>query len=59
MRIDKSTGKEILRFYGVSCLFNYGMIPQTWENNKIKDKDTGCYGDNDPIDIIELSDSPM
>lgn len=31
------------------------MIPQTWENDKYLDKETKCYGDNDPIDIVEIS----
>ena len=39
----------------MDTIFNYGMIPRTWENNKVKDRDIGCYGDNDPLDIIELS----
>ena len=30
------------------------MIPQTWENNRHKDRDTQCLGDNDPLDIVEL-----
>jgi len=36
-------------------VFNYGMLPLTWENNKEQEKQTGCYGDNDPLDIVELS----
>ena len=31
------------------------MIPQTWENNEHIDRDTKCKGDNDPIDVVELS----
>lgn len=34
--------------------WNYGAIPQTWENPKVKDGFTGEFGDNDPIDIIEI-----
>ena len=55
-RVDKKSGATILRFYGKHTLFNYGMIPKTWENSKIKDKETGCFGDNDPLDIVELGD---
>lgn len=36
--------------------FNYGCIPQTWEDPEYKDKLTECYGDDDPIDVIEISD---
>ncbi|ORX46370.1 inorganic pyrophosphatase [Piromyces finnis] len=35
-------------------LWNYGAIPQTWENPTLKNKDTQTYGDNDPLDIIEI-----
>ncbi|XP_068126804.1 inorganic pyrophosphatase 2, mitochondrial isoform X2 [Hyperolius riggenbachi] len=35
-------------------IWNYGAFPQTWEDPKHKDKDTGCCGDNDPIDVCEI-----
>jgi inorganic pyrophosphatase len=38
-------------------IWNYGAIPQTWENPDVKDDHTGECGDNDPIDICDLSDS--
>lgn len=34
--------------------FNYGMIPQTWENSDTVNPQTRLYGDNDPLDICEL-----
>jgi len=40
-------------------LFNYGMIPQTWEDCRTEDKVTGCIGDNDPIDVVDLTDRDM
>lgn len=27
---------------------------QTWENPEVLDESTGCKGDNDPIDILEI-----
>ena len=45
----------VLRHYGVEPMFNYGMIPQTWENCKLEDRETGCMGDNDPLDIVDLT----
>lgn len=36
-------------------LWNYGALPQTWENPNIKDESTGCKGDNDPLDVIDIS----
>jgi len=35
-------------------IWNYGAIPQTWEDPGHKDGDTGCCGDNDPIDICDI-----
>ncbi|CAF98645.1 unnamed protein product, partial [Tetraodon nigroviridis] len=35
-------------------IWNYGAIPQTWEDPSHKDGDTGCCGDNDPIDVCEI-----
>ena len=31
------------------------MIPQTWENSQHKDIETGAFGDNDPLDLVEMS----
>ncbi|XP_066476669.1 inorganic pyrophosphatase [Tiliqua scincoides] len=35
-------------------IWNYGAIPQTWEEPAHKDEHTGCGGDNDPIDICDI-----
>ena len=35
-------------------IWNYGAIPQTWENPSHVDESTGCKGDNDPIDVVEI-----
>ncbi|XP_059122265.1 inorganic pyrophosphatase 2, mitochondrial isoform X1 [Peromyscus eremicus] len=35
-------------------IWNYGAFPQTWEDPHQKDKNTNCYGDNDPIDVCEI-----
>ena len=34
--------------------WNYGALPQTWEDPHEEDKETGLKGDNDPIDAIEV-----
>lgn len=35
--------------------FNYlHLFCQTWEDPGHKDSDTGCCGDNDPIDICDI-----
>uniref|UniRef100_A0A673GZ03 inorganic diphosphatase n=1 Tax=Sinocyclocheilus rhinocerous TaxID=307959 RepID=A0A673GZ03_9TELE len=35
-------------------IWNYGAIPQTWEDPGHRDGDTGCCGDNDPIDVCDI-----
>uniref|UniRef100_A0AAR5Q4T6 Inorganic pyrophosphatase n=1 Tax=Dendroctonus ponderosae TaxID=77166 RepID=A0AAR5Q4T6_DENPD len=35
-------------------IWNYGALPQTWENPEHLDDGTGCKGDNDPIDVLEI-----
>lgn len=35
-------------------IWNYGAIPQTWEDPSHTDNKTNCKGDNDPIDICEI-----
>lgn len=34
--------------------WNYGAIPQTWEDPNVRDSSTNCSGDNDPLDVIEI-----
>uniref|UniRef100_A0A8D1PU89 inorganic diphosphatase n=1 Tax=Sus scrofa TaxID=9823 RepID=A0A8D1PU89_PIG len=35
-------------------IWNYGALPQTWEDPHRKDESTDCCGDNDPIDVCEI-----
>ena len=35
-------------------IWNYGALPQTWENPHHEDQSTGCKGDNDPVDCCEI-----
>lgn len=35
-------------------IHNYGAFPQTWEDPSHVDKQTGCKGDNDPVDVCEI-----
>ncbi|XP_072479177.1 inorganic pyrophosphatase 2, mitochondrial isoform X12 [Notamacropus eugenii] len=35
-------------------IWNYGALPQTWEDPLHKDSTTNCCGDNDPIDVCEI-----
>jgi inorganic pyrophosphatase len=38
--------------------FHYGSIPQTWEDSTVKHNFTGYVGDNDPMDIFDVSSLP-
>ena len=41
-------------------IFNYGFLPQTWEDVSDRDADTGAAGDGDPIDVLEVGlDGPL
>ncbi|KAM3957830.1 inorganic pyrophosphatase Nurf-38 [Aphomia sociella] len=59
--IKQDVKKGALRF--VSNVFphrgyiwNYGALPQTWENPQHVDAATQARGDNDPIDVIEIGE---
>jgi len=43
-----------LRFIHDKYPFNYGAIPQTWEDPGVVDKTTNAKGDNDPLDACEI-----
>lgn len=57
--IKQDIKKGKLRYYPnlfplKGSMWNYGAIPQTWENPNDNDIFTGLKGDNDPIDVIEI-----
>ena len=50
---DTQHGK--LRYYKHGdIMFNYGFLPQTWEDPNFVPVDTGCPGDNDPLDVLDI-----
>jgi len=52
--IMQDTKKGELRYYTYGAsFFNYGMLPQTWED-PAKAGFNGTKGDNDPLDVMEL-----
>jgi len=60
LKQDIKNGRLRYFTYGV-IPFNYGYLPQTWEDpTKISEfSDTDTMGDNDPVDVVELSDTPL
>jgi len=54
---DEKKGK--LRFYHGPIFWNYGCIPQTWENPNEEHPELKCFGDDDPIDVVEIGSSAL
>ncbi|PVU88867.1 hypothetical protein BB561_005668 [Smittium simulii] len=59
--IAQDTKKGALRYVSNSFphhgyIWNYGALPQTWEDPDVIDQSTGCNGDNDPIDVCEIGE---
>ncbi|KAJ8609618.1 hypothetical protein CTAYLR_006280 [Chrysophaeum taylorii] len=52
--IIQDTKKGKLRFYHGPIFWNYGCLPQTWENPNEEHPELKCFGDNDPIDVVEI-----
>ena len=43
-----------------SRYWNYGCLPQTWEDPRIAaDECGGVFGDNDPLDVVEIGSRTM
>lgn len=40
-------------------IWNYGALPQTWENPDFTDPNTKAKGDNDPIDVCEIGSQTL
>jgi len=58
--IKQDIKKGQLRYYTYGdMLYNYGCLPQTWEDPNIVQADTGCVGDNDPVDVIDIGEKTL
>jgi inorganic pyrophosphatase len=55
IRQDVKNGKLRMFTYG-DIPFNYGCLPQTWEDSTQLDPHTGNRGDGDPLDVVLLTD---
>ncbi|KAH9617229.1 hypothetical protein KSS87_020541 [Heliosperma pusillum] len=55
--IKQDTKKGKLRYYPYNINWNYGLLPQTWEDPKLaNDEVEGAFGDNDPVDVVEIGE---
>jgi len=53
--IKQDVKKGALRDYPYNINWNYGMLPQTWEDPAHKNAEVeNMAGDNDPVDIVEI-----
>eukprot|EP00199_Chlamydomonas_sp_CCMP681_P006806 CAMPEP_0119105422 /NCGR_PEP_ID=MMETSP1180-20130426/3377_1 /TAXON_ID=3052 ORGANISM="Chlamydomonas cf sp, Strain CCMP681" /NCGR_SAMPLE_ID=MMETSP1180 /ASSEMBLY_ACC=CAM_ASM_000741 /LENGTH=278 /DNA_ID=CAMNT_0007090463 /DNA_START=44 /DNA_END=880 /DNA_ORIENTATION=+ len=52
--IKQDIKKGKLRFYPYNINWNYGMLPQTWEDPAKTDPTLNVQGDNDPVDVVEI-----
>jgi len=58
--IKQDVKKGKLRFFTYGDIpFNYGCFPQTWEDPTSVHHGTGFPGDNDPLDVVEISPTPL
>jgi inorganic pyrophosphatase len=56
--IKQDVKKGKLRYVHWPYPCNYGAFPQTWENPLVVDHRTNAKGDNDPLDVCDISDVP-
>jgi inorganic pyrophosphatase len=57
--IAQDIKKGKLRDYHGPIFWNYGCLPQTWEDPTVKHPELGCFGDNDPIDVVEIGSASL
>jgi inorganic pyrophosphatase len=56
--IAQDIKKGNLRDYHGPIFWNYGCLPQTWEDPGVKHPELLCFGDDDPIDVSRLVARP-
>merc|ERR1712127_1016363 len=52
--IAQDIKKGKLRDYHGPIFWNYGCLPQTWEDPNAEHPELKCFGDDDPIDVVEI-----
>ncbi|KAL4179993.1 hypothetical protein AMTRI_Chr13g89940 [Amborella trichopoda] len=56
--IKQDTKKGKLRYYPYNINWNYGLLPQTWEDPSFANPEVeGAFGDNDPVDVVEIGET--
>ena len=58
--IVQDTKKGKLREYHGPLYWNYGCLPQTWEDPNVPNPEVNNYmGDNDPLDVVEIGSKTL
>jgi inorganic pyrophosphatase len=57
--IAQDIKKGKLRDYHGPIFWNYGCLPQTWEDPNEEHPVLKCFGDNDPIDVVEIGSKAL
>ena len=57
--IAQDIKKGKLRDYHGPIFWNYGCLPQTWEDPNILPPEVKCKGDNDPVDVVEIGSKSL
>ena len=57
--IAQDIKKGKLRDYHGPIFWNYGCLPQTWEDPNEEHPELKCFGDNDPIDVVEIGSKAL
>ena len=52
--IRQDIKNDKVRFYHGPIFWNYGAVPQTWEDPNTLHPDLKISGDNDPLDVVEI-----
>jgi inorganic pyrophosphatase len=57
--IAQDIKKGKLRDYHGPIFWNYGCLPQTWEDPNVEHPVVKCFGDNDPLDVVEIGSAAL
>jgi inorganic pyrophosphatase len=57
--IAQDIKKGKLRDYHGPIFWNYGCLPQTWEDPNEEHPELKVNGDNDPVDVVEIGSSAL
>ena len=57
--IAQDIKKGKLRDYHGPIFWNYGALPQTWEDPNVEHPELKVKGDNDPVDVVEIGSTVL